>query len=505
MRILVTGGGGVIGQALLAELLKAGHEVRLFTRHAGEQAREWPEGVEPWQGDVSDEASVEGSAAGCQAIIHVAGIARERPPQFTFERVNVKGTRLIVREAERAGRPRLLFVSSLGAERGHSAYHASKRTGEQIVRGYHGDWRICRPGNVYGPGDDVISLLLTMVRTLPAIPVIDGGDQPFQPVWTTDLAEGLARAIERDDLHKSTFEVAGAEVTTLNGLLDEFVKITGRNPARVPVPGFLAAIGSRVAGWLGADLHVSEDTLTMLAEVNVVRAPEGNLLPELLGRGPTPLADGLRSLADSQPLKLPTEGVGDVARKSFRAAVSGSRLSPEGVIERVRTHFADIVPELVQVAVEPGATGEIRLGETLTLALPGRGHVQVRCVEHQPGVITLVTVSGHPLVGAVRFLCAPRGDGEAEPGAIRVEIQVFDQASNALDWLALKFGGEELQSVTWEEAVRRIVIASGGMLVGDVTREVERLDDDEAGRVADWLRGVISSRTRAERETSLSS
>lgn len=501
MRVLVTGGGGVIGQALLPALLRAGHEVRLFTRHAGEQAREWPEGVEPWEGDVGDARTVQGSADGCAAIVHVAGIAREKRPEATFQRVNVDGTRHVVAEALRSGRPRLIYVSSLGAERGRSGYHRSKHDGEKIVREYAGDWRIVRPGNVYGPGDELISALLTMVRTLPAIPVIDGGDQPFQPIWTDDLAEALSALVGHFATDERVLEVAGADIVTVNSLLDELAIITGRSPARVPVPGIVAALGSRVASWLGTDLPVSEDTLTMLAEENVIRAPARNALPDLTGRAPTPVAVGLRRLADSLPLRIPTEGVGEILEKRFRADVHASHLSAEGLVERVRTKLPDMMPRIVRVGAEPGSKSEIRLGETLTLAIPLRGNIQVRCVEQEPGALTLVTVSGHPLAAAVRLVCAPLGDGEPRPGEIRVEIQVFEQAATRADWLTMLLGGEAIQEAVWKECVRRIVRESGGVARGGIRQESERLDDRAAERAAGWLRAAVTKEKRREYES----
>jgi nucleoside-diphosphate-sugar epimerase len=115
--------------------------------------------------------------------------------------VNVDGTRNMLRETERAGVGRFIYVSSLGADTGKSDYHRSKLGGESLVKEFRGGWIILRPGNVYGPGDEVVSLLLKMVRTLPAIPVIDGGDDPFDPVWVDDLAGAIASAVERPDLH----------------------------------------------------------------------------------------------------------------------------------------------------------------------------------------------------------------------------------------------------------------------------------------------------------------
>jgi uncharacterized protein YbjT (DUF2867 family) len=114
--------------------------------------------------------------------------------------VNVEGTRRLAAEAKRAGVRRFVYVSSLGAERGASDYHRSKKAAEDAVRAVAPEgWLILRPGNVYGPGDEVISLLLKMVRALPVVPTIGRGDQPFQPVWHEDLGLALARAVEREN------------------------------------------------------------------------------------------------------------------------------------------------------------------------------------------------------------------------------------------------------------------------------------------------------------------
>lgn len=499
MKLLVTGGAGLIGRSLLLALLRAGHHVRLLARRATSRVDEWPDGVESWDADVGDEGSIAGSAAGCEAVVHIAGIEREQAPAQTFARVNVEGTRHLVAEARRAGRPRFVFVSSLGADRGQSAYHRSKREAEGIVRSYEGDWRIVRPGNVYGPGDGVVSLLLRMVRTLPVVPVIDGGDQPFQPVWVDDLAEGLLAVTMREDVSRRVIEVAGTETWTMHGLLDELERVTGRRPARVPVPSGVASLGARVADVLGASPPVNEDVLTMLAEGNIVRAPEGNALPDLLGHAPTPLATGVRVLADALPEQLPDERDGAIVRKRYSVDVEGSRLSPEALVERVRVNFAEMSPSVIRVATEPGTSPEIQEGATLTLTIPLRGNVQVRCIEHAPGVLTLATVEGHPLAGAVRLVCAPLGDGEPRPGAVRIEIQVFEQAATGVDRLAMLLGGGKLQDAVWMATVRRVAGESGGVS-GEVRQESVSLDGEEAGAVVEWLGALVAARRREARE-----
>ena len=201
MKVLVTGGTGVVGQGAVSELVRRGHTVRLLSRNAREDVEQWGEKVEPWPASVTEPEDIQGSANGCDVVVHVAGIVAESPPEITFSAVNVDGTRNMLRETERAGVGRFIYLSSLGADRGQSGYHVSKLAGESVVKEFHGGWIILRPGNVYGPGDEVVSVLLKMVRTLPALPVIDGGDDRFQPVWVDDLAKAIASAVERSDLH----------------------------------------------------------------------------------------------------------------------------------------------------------------------------------------------------------------------------------------------------------------------------------------------------------------
>jgi uncharacterized protein YbjT (DUF2867 family) len=492
LSVLVTGGTGVVGAAAVSELLKRGHRVRLLSRNAREDAAQWGDKVEPWPASVSDIDKLRGSADGQDVILHVAGVVDESPPEITFESVNVEGTRNLINEAERARVGRLIYVSSLGADRGESDYHRSKIKAETLVQKFHGGWVILRPGNVYGPGDEVISLILNMIRTLPAIPVIDGGDDPFQPMWVEDLARALGDAVERTDLHGRILELAGAEKTSTNDIVTRLSSITGRDPVRVPVPNFLASAASSVAGMLGAELPVNQSQLTMLREGNLIADPAANALTAVFRIEPTSLEAGLKKLADAQPEQLPDEGVGTLKRKRIWADISGSRLSPEELFERFRRDFNEATPGIVDAEVEPGTSCELEIGETITMSLPLRGNIQVRVQEMTPMKATLVTLSGHPLAGAVRFLSEQRGD------QVRFETQVYDRPASLSDWFAMKTVGESLQSRTWEALVQKMIDESGGVAAKGIQQTEEDLDEHQAERIEDWLRDLVNERKRME-------
>src|SRR3954462_14237378 len=109
MKVLVTGGTGVVGESAVRALHGRGHAVRVLTRHAGRDQKWWPDGADGWAGDIASAESIHGAAEGCDAVLHIAGIGEEQPPAATFQKVNIDGTRYVVMECERAGVKRLVY------------------------------------------------------------------------------------------------------------------------------------------------------------------------------------------------------------------------------------------------------------------------------------------------------------------------------------------------------------------------------------------------------------
>lgn len=492
MRVLVTGGTGVVGAGTVTELVRRGHSVVLVSRHAARDARQWPGGVTPWPGDIARPASLRGAADGCAVILHMVGIVDESDGA-TFESVNVRGTANMIAEAERAKVGRFIFVSSLGAPTGESAYHRSKREAEDLVRRFRGAWTICRPGNVYGPGDEQISLLLRMVRSpSPVVPRIGDGDQAIQPIWWEDVAIALATVVERPDLAERELDLAGAERTSQNDLIERLSRLTGRSVTPVSVPDFLATLGSRVVSLVGWDMSFSGQQVTMLHEGNAIAPGRPNALVEVLRINPTPLAAGLQKLAGLQPEQLPSAGIGPLKRKRYWADIEGTTHDAEGLFALFRTRFNEVLPVFVEAAPEPSTSGLIDEGGSITLALPMRGHVQVRVAELRDRATTLLTLEGHPLAGAVHFATAPIGN------AVRFQAEIFDRAANVLDLLAMRALGDRLQVQTWTEVVENVIKLSGGRAPEGVQKESRNLNDDEAEKVERWLDGLSMQRKRAE-------
>jgi len=498
MQVLVTGGTGVIGRGVIPELLAAGHRVRLLSRKAEEHSNEWPEEVECVDGDVTIADSIEGSAGGCQAVIHVTGIVDEKPPEITFERVNVEGTRNILGEAERAGAGRFLFVSSLGADRGRSPYHASKLQGEQLVKKFPGEWVIARPGHVFGPGDEMISMVLKMVRTSPVVPQVGFGRHRFQPLWYRDFGKALSACVSRPDVAGQVLELAGDDVVTVAELLQTLSRLTDRPGLRLPLPPFLVRSalwiferGKRLVSWKG-QLPLNDSKLTMLVEENMIAEGRTNALSETFRMRPTPLLEALKELTQSIPENLPGSGVGSLERKRFWADISGARVDAEGLMALFKSQINDVMP--IDCRAEPVAPSRVEDDATLSLGLPGRGHVQVRVQVCEPTQVCLSTVEGHPLAGMVSFTSEQRGS------LLRFTVETISRPANTLDWLAINVAGRWLQDLTWQDVVGNTAKLSGGSIPEGVQQRAETLKGDEAAAVEKSVGDLIARRKRERLE-----
>lgn len=504
MKILVTGGSGLIGSAVVRALLQRGHDIRLLARHADDAATDYPERVQPISAAMDDADALQVATHGCDAIVHIAGILTENPPDSTYEKVNVSGTAKLLKAATDDRAPFFIFVSSLGAEHGESNYHASKRAAEALVRDYSGPWQILRPGNTYGPGDETISTLLKMLRALPAVPIVGGGDQQFQPMWCEDFAAAVAQAVERRELARQTFELVGPEVTTTTDVLRRLGELVGKEVKTIAVPAAIARAGTglvellggeKTMSALGIESPLSTPKLQLLLEETVISDPSQNALTEIFHVRPTSLDEGLAMLVDALPEQKLSEGIGGLNRSVYWADIEGAPVSAEELISGVTDNLADLMP--MEFAAEPGAPTSAEPGATMTGDLPMRGHFQVRVVERTPTSFTFVTVEGHPLAGVVTFAA------ETQPRGLRFEVRVVSRPADVFDWLAMKTLGGILQSRNWRGVVKRVIEFSRGTAPEGVHKQTDSLSEEEIHALERWADALVHAHKRTENEEAI--
>jgi dihydroflavonol-4-reductase len=114
MRILVTGGTGQIGGAVVKALVERGDDVRALVRDINRPGHLAKLKLSLHEGDVTQAESLEGACEGMDRVIHAAGcISYWKRGHARMNAVNVEGTRNMLQEATRAGVGRFVHTSSM--------------------------------------------------------------------------------------------------------------------------------------------------------------------------------------------------------------------------------------------------------------------------------------------------------------------------------------------------------------------------------------------------------
>ena len=242
--ILVAGGTGFVGSAVVERLIAKGAEVAVMTAHP-ETTSETIEalGVRAVRGDVRDAGSLAKAVRGAEAVVQALTFPTfpvEKPSRgYTFEQFDHRGTARLVSAAAEAGAGRYVYSSGAGAAPdAPKVWFRAKWAGEEAIRKTGIANAIIRPSWAYGPRDIALNRFVTFYRHAPLVPVIGDGNQRIQPVFVRDVAEAMAQAALPTG-PTGTFEIGGPDVMTMNEVLRVMMEVMGKRKPLVHLPALL--------------------------------------------------------------------------------------------------------------------------------------------------------------------------------------------------------------------------------------------------------------------------
>jgi len=289
--ILVTGGTGFVGSHVIRRLRKADVPVRAVVRSPGKAQALKDLGVDVVPGDVSDKASLERAASGCERVIHLVGIIQETSGA-TFQGVHVEGTRNVIEAAKKAGVRHFFYQSALGTRPGaKSEYHKTKWEAEELVRASAIPYTILRPSLIYGPGDQFTIRLSEMIRLSPVLPVIGSGKSKVQPIFIDDVAACIVKAVTSDCCLNEIYEIGGPEQLTYEEVTAAIADALGVKRPTVHIPLFFMKSMAKVLEAVLPKPPVTTDQLILLQEDNVCTMRD---IKDAFGIDPVRFRDGLR-------------------------------------------------------------------------------------------------------------------------------------------------------------------------------------------------------------------
>lgn len=223
------GGTGFLGNRIVRHLCDHEFPVRIASRHPDVQ-------LQSIAANIHDERSVANALAGAYGAVNAVSLYRERGRE-TFYSIHVEAAQLVAAQARRAGVERLVHVSGIGADAASLSHYIRKRgEGERAVSAEFADAFIVRPAVMFGPDDAFLNTILKLLRRLPIYPMFGRGRTRLQPAYVEDVAEAVARIMERTETCPSVFEFGGPTSYSYEQLLGAIAHQAGLAPLLIPMP-----------------------------------------------------------------------------------------------------------------------------------------------------------------------------------------------------------------------------------------------------------------------------
>ena len=238
MKVLVTGGTGFTGKALVQRLVAEGHDVRAMDYKEGIKTDELRQlGAEVVIGSVTDRDLVDRCVAGVEVVHHLAAAFREmNVPQSYYWEVNVEGTRNMLEASTRHGVRRFIYCSTCGVHGniddppgGEDApiqpadyYQRTKYEAEPVVLEYHRNGLpsvILRPAAIYGPGDPERFFMIFKRVGRGTFPMFGNGKTYYHPLYVDNLVDSFMLAMKDGKGDGNAYLIADEEYVEIEDLV----------------------------------------------------------------------------------------------------------------------------------------------------------------------------------------------------------------------------------------------------------------------------------------------
>ncbi len=267
MKAILTGATGFIGGNLTANLISKGYQVKCLVRKTSRVEKLSKLGVELCYGNLSDLSSLKEATKGGDIVYHLAARVSDWGSKEEFYKVNVEGTRNLLRASKEMGVKRFVFISPssvlwkynfwkihdlIDVDESYpyptsykDPYNQSKAESERLVTKYYNDTGletvVIRSSAVWGPGDTVILPRLTKAAKKGILLFVGRGDRWVSPCYVENLVQALILAGEMEKAVGNIYFINDSVKIDHQHFVSRLLQAAGINwSPGVSVPYFLA-------------------------------------------------------------------------------------------------------------------------------------------------------------------------------------------------------------------------------------------------------------------------
>jgi nucleoside-diphosphate-sugar epimerase len=285
-RIVVTGGAGFIGRAVVRQLVGRGDQVVVLVRDPVAAREHVPPAAELVRCDLATIGAIEPSLVEADGVIHLAGSYRigipvsERPAMLD---ANVGATERVLDAAIAAGVARVIVVSTVnvfGNTRGQVVDETYRRDPAGGFVSYYDETKwlahvaaeqriaagapivIVQPGTTYGPGDHTPLGQQLQSAYAGTAPYVALGDAGISPAHVQDVADGVVAALDAGRVGES-YILAGQNMR-LREAMAISARAGGHRPPRLVIPAWVLRVGTKLGPNLGGLFGLSPNLREIL-------------------------------------------------------------------------------------------------------------------------------------------------------------------------------------------------------------------------------------------------
>lgn len=259
-KVLVTGGGGFLGGAIVRQLVDRGDNVRSFSRNFYPELAQL--GVEQIQGDIVDKTAFEQACKGVKLVFHAAAKPGVWGNYADYYRTNVAGTQHVIDACKKHGVLRLVFTSSPSVvfdgtdmegvdesvpypEKFHAHYPKTKAMAEQLViKAADKDLMTItlRPHLIWGPKDN--HLVPRIIERAGRLVRVGSGKNLVDTIYIDNAAEAHVLAADRlkenPGLSGKVYFISQDDPVPLWDMVNDILKTAGHPPVKRAIPRKIA-------------------------------------------------------------------------------------------------------------------------------------------------------------------------------------------------------------------------------------------------------------------------
>jgi nucleoside-diphosphate-sugar epimerase len=266
MKVLVTGGGGFLGMALIKKLIAKGHKVTSFSRR--EYPLHWALGISGIQADIRDVEALEKACRGKDVVFHLAAKVGIWGNLREYESVNVTGTSNVIEACRKEGVGRLVYTSSSSVvfdgsdlegidetypypEHHGSHYASTKARAERLIIEANSDnlkTISLRPHLVWGPYDT--NLIPGILKRAASGKLRRIGDKEYfkDTTYIDNMTDALLLAADalgkKQEAAGQVFFITNGEPARVWDFVNSVIQIAGHPPVQKKIPEKMALLAA---------------------------------------------------------------------------------------------------------------------------------------------------------------------------------------------------------------------------------------------------------------------